>query len=262
MEAVYRWKDGRKIVLYEEGNQIVAELIGSGRNVQWGVLCRDYHSWGQSCRWKEEIYVAYINTENTLMWDKLFAEGRLVLAVAETWGSLFDVKLAELTGEQPEIYVAYRMLEQKTGDDAIYVVNPLGERKVQRLIGGMGKIEYYEILQHGGVSYLVYKLVQEAKPRMYAVDVSRLGEISLSEYILCKEKTMQELELRCKENDRKFQRALKQQQTEYASRLQNTVKDVEQRYKQQYEELAKLAQGMQEEGKKWRELYYKSVTKD
>lgn len=37
---------------------------------------------------------------------------------------------------------------------------------------------------------------------------------------------------------------------------------MEQRYKQQYDELAKLTQGMQEEGRKWRELYYKSVTKD
>ena len=32
--------------------------------------------------------------------------------------------------------------------------------------------------------------------------------------------------------------------------------------KKKYDELAKLTQGMQEEGRKWRELYYKSVTKD
>lgn len=74
------------------------------------------------------------------------------------------------------------------------MINPLGERKVQRLVYGTERIERYEILQHGEVSYLLYKLATEAKPRIYAVDVSRLGDISLSEYILCKEQTMQELE--------------------------------------------------------------------
>ena len=94
------------------------------------------------------------------------------------------------------------------------------------------------------------------------MDVSRLGDISLSEYILCKEQTMQELEKRCKENDKNFHEAVEQTQADYEKRLKTTVKSMEQRYKQQYDELAKLTQGMQEEGRKWRELYYKSVTKD
>ena len=148
------------------------------------------------------------------------------------------------------------------GTDSLYVINPLGERKVQRLVYGTERIERYEILQHGEVSYLLYKLATEAKPRIYAVDVSRLGDISLSEYILCKEQTMQELEKRCKENDKNYNEAIRKTQEDYESRLKSTVKNMEQRYKQQYDELAKLTQGMQEEGRKWRELYYKSVTKD
>ena len=75
MEAVYRWKGDKRILLYEEGNQILAQVIGTGRTVQWGSLCRDYHSCGVSLFWEDEIYVAYVNTENVLMWDKLFAEG-------------------------------------------------------------------------------------------------------------------------------------------------------------------------------------------
>ncbi|MGN0367581.1 MAG: hypothetical protein ACI4EK_02270 [Wujia sp.] len=63
------------------------------------------------------------------------------------------------------------------------------------------QIESYEIINRDGVSYLLYKLESESRPRMYAVDLSRLGDISLTEYILCKEKTMQELMERCKEGD-------------------------------------------------------------
>ena len=201
MEAVYRRKGDKRILLYEEGNQILAQVIGAGRAIQWGSLCRDYHSCGVSRLWEEEIYVAYVNTENVLMWDKLFTEGRLMLVKGETWGSLSDVKIAPLAGDRTQLYVWYRMAEAENGTDSLYAINPLGERKVQRLVHGTGRIERYEILQHGEVSYLLYKLETEAKPRIYAVDVSRLGDISLSEYILCKEQTMQELEKRCKEND-------------------------------------------------------------
>lgn len=262
MEAVYRRKGDKRILLYEEGNQILAQVIGAGRAIQWGSLCRDYHSCGVSRLWEEEIYVAYVNTENVLMWDKLFAEGRLMLVKGETWGSLSDVKIAPLAGDRTQLYVWYRMAEAENGTDSLYAINPLGERKVQRLVHGTGRIERYEILQHGEVSYLLYKLATEAKPRIYAVDVSRLGDISLSEYILCKEQTMQELEKRCKENDKSYNEAIRKMQEDYESRLKSTVKNMEQRYKQQYDELTKLTQGMQEEGRKWRELYYKSVTKD
>ena len=57
-------------------------------------------------------------------------------------------------------------------------------------------IENYELLWHGGISYLIYKLHGESKPKAYAVDVSSLGDISIEEYILCKEKTMEELMIR------------------------------------------------------------------
>lgn len=63
-----------------------ARLLGQARTVQWGSLCRDYHSCGASLLWENEIYVAYVNTENVLMWDKLFAEGRLVLVKDGLWG--------------------------------------------------------------------------------------------------------------------------------------------------------------------------------
>ena len=76
------------------------------------------------------------------------------------------------------------MAEAENGTDSLYAINPLGERKVQRLVHGAGRIERYEILQHGEVSYLLYKLATEAKPRIYAVDVSRLGDISLSKNVI------------------------------------------------------------------------------
>ena len=60
---------------------------------------------------------------------------------------------------------------------------------------------------------------------------------------------MQELEKRCKENDKNYNEAIRKKQEDYESRLKSTVKNMEQRYKQQYDELAKLTQGMQEEGR-------------
>ena len=149
MEAVYRWKGDKRILLYEEGNQILAQVIGTGRTVQWGSLCRDYHSCGVSLFWEDEIYVAYVNTENVLMWDKLFAEGRLVLVKGDDWGSISTVRIAPVAGERTQLYVWYRMADPGNGTDSLYVINPLGERKVQRLVYGTERIERYEILQHG-----------------------------------------------------------------------------------------------------------------
>ena len=87
MEAVYRWKGDKRFLLYEEGNQILAQVIGTGRTVQWGSLCRDYHSCGVSLFWEDEIYVAYVNTENVLMWDKLFAEGMVATQYVDLDGN-------------------------------------------------------------------------------------------------------------------------------------------------------------------------------
>lgn len=64
------------------------------------------------------------------------------------------------------------------------------------------QIESYEIVNRDGVSYLLYKLESERQPRMYALNLSQLGDISLKEYILCKEKTMRELMERCREGDK------------------------------------------------------------
>ncbi|MGN0390671.1 MAG: hypothetical protein ACI4L2_07635 [Wujia sp.] len=262
MEAVYRKRDGKRLILYDEENQIFVSELGRSHTMRRGILCRDYGSCGISAQWMDEIYVAYMNMEYALVWDKLFAQERITLAAGEVFGSITNVKIAELLGEKNEIYVFYQKTERKTGTDMLYVISPLGERKVQMLLQSEKRIEHYEIVQHGGVSYLIYKLQSEHKPRIFAVDVSRLGDISLTEYILCKEKTMQELEIRCKENDRNYQKAIKGKQQEYEDRLKEKVKDIEQRYKKQYNELAQLAKGMQEEGRKWQELYYKSVTKN
>ena len=158
MEAVYRWKGDKRILLYEEGNQILAQVIGTGRTVQWGSLCRDYHSCGVSLFWEDEIYVAYVNTENVLMWDKLFAEGRLVLVKGDDWGSISTVRIAPVAGERTQLYVWYRMADPGNGTDSLYVINPLGERKVQRLVYGTERIERYEILQH------VREMMEEKTP--------------------------------------------------------------------------------------------------
>lgn len=80
---------------------------------------------------------------------------------------------------------------------------------MQMLLQSENQIEHYEIMKHGGVSYLIYKLQSEHKPHIFAVDVTHLGDISLTEYILCKEKTMEELKLRCKENERNIKKACK-----------------------------------------------------
>lgn len=262
MQDVYQWKKDKKILLYEEGNQIQVQIIRAGRNIQWGVLCRDYQTGGVSWKWEEEIYVAYLNTENALLFDKLSGDGRVVLAAGESFGSIRDIVITELAGEKTQLFVLYRVVEPKTGEEQILAVNPLGERKVQILMHTETRIEHYEIWQQGGVSYLVYKLATEHRPRIFAVDVSRLGDISLTEYILCKEQTMQELTIRCKENDKNFNQALKKMEREYEEKWKENAKTMEKRYKSQYEELSELAKGMQEEGRKWRELYYKSVTKD
>ena len=55
----------------------------------------------------------------------------------------------------------------------------------------------------------MYKLQGVRKPRTYAVDITRLGDISLSEYILCKEKTLEELKIRCKKNNNNYKYANK-----------------------------------------------------
>ena len=55
--------------------------------------------------------------------------------------------------------------------------------------------------------------------------------------------------------------SLHKAQEVYDNMLQSEMSRMEEQYKKQYDELAKLTKEIQEEGKRWRELYYKNVKK-
>lgn len=262
METAYKYIDGRRLFLYDEGNRIVVSLVGTGRNIQWGVVCRDYQSNLTSFQLGEEIFVAYVNLENNLCFTRVFDAESITLALEETVGVISDVQMVYIQGEKSELYVAYRNQNPKKDYNCICVINPLGERKNQILIREKDRIEGFDFLLINGESCLVYRVSSNPYVTIMAIDLNRLGDISLTKKILCKEQTMEELTKRCKETDKDFQKALKDKEKEYEKRLMETVKTIEKRYKEQYDELAKLAKGMQEEGIKWRKLYYENVTKN
>ena len=69
---------------------------------------------------------------------------------------------------------------------------------------------------------------------------------------------------RRKENKEKEKTEIAQKEEVINDREENMKKEIDglhKMYKNKYDELVKLTQEIQEEGKKWRELYYRNVKK-
>ena len=72
-------------------------------------------------------------------------------------------------------------------------------------------------------------------------------------------------EKKLREEQEKYRMEIKKNtemlENNYSKKLDERLHNVEEHYKKQYEELSEMTREIQEEGKKWRELYYKSVKK-
>lgn len=282
MEYVFGLSGGRRAVLYDEGNFLYIQFVGNVRNMQGGarMLGRDFHSCFCCVMHREAICMAYINVANELVWDKAGRENRLIL-FADT-GNAWEMRNLYLVSDEKDIFLFYLVQNPNTGESEIRYLLPEGDRKSRVLKSEKEKIEDYEIVKKKEEWYLNYSIAGEEKK--YCFRLEDLEVVSLEEWILCKQEKVGELEnirkmyrqkeaelMQANEQLAQMNEQLTQvkeqcmQKDEILADLKERgnrrVEEIERSYKGQYDELAKLTEEIQKEGKRWRDLYYKNLEK-
>ena len=242
MEEIFYDNNGRRILIYDDKNTVVINYIHANKVVTYGVLCKDYHSELQCYSKDDRIFIAYITVENQLVWDELGKESRLVLFGDKD--ELWNMTRVRIIDYMKGNILFVKARNTTSGREEIRYVFLDGDRKGNVLVSTMKKIEWYEILVKDGDYYLIYKVEKQTISKIFIMSMSSFGDINIEEYIMCKSQTVE---------------LLKERIDTIEDTHKREVADIVEKYKKQYNELVDVTKQIQEEGKKWRDLYYKNV---
>ncbi|MDE6024194.1 MAG: hypothetical protein K2G45_01940 [Lachnospiraceae bacterium] len=257
MERIFTSQNGRRIVVCDEGNNINIILFINQRDIRWSILRRDYGSELCACMSDDNICLAYLNTANDLIWDVVGGENRIILL--SDIGNVKNIRNIRLEKINDRIILIYQTDNPVSKVQELVYTFPETERKSRLLISGEKSIEDY-ILYYNGENYILRcKYKDEPVLKTYMLKVDNSGVIIPEEYIICKSEDIDELKKMCKLKEEEFDKASDRLREEFEENLKKQAGDIEKKYRAQYDELAKLTKDIQEEGKKWRQLYYKSI---
>ena len=250
MEFIYSLSDGKKAVIYDDGNNVMLLFITNIRNMQSAVVVRDYLSLLDCMYFRNNIYIAYISTANELKWKQAGREEGLVLISGN--GEAFDISMLSQFVINEKIYVSYLFYNSSQNAYEIRYVNPNGDRKFKVMLSAKERLNDYRIICENNETFLKIKYPENDKYEYYKISVDGQEDISLSkEYLIDEgenEKNKERLELEIE----KLREELKKQYEE-------EIKSMKENYTRQYNELSDMTKQVQEEGRKYRELYVQTL---
>lgn len=286
MEQVFMSTDGKRVLVMDDRNNINLVFIVNKRNIQWVNYRKDYRFGLCAAACNGRICLAYINVANELIWDVAGNENRLVLL--SDIGNMWNVREMHLTVIDEKCILFYKANNPVSGNCEIIYTFPDGERKGKTLISGSENIESYNVYFDGEKNVLRYKTADSENFKSFVINVDKFDEINLLEYVENKAEVLASLEkqrklseIECEKTAEmlkdKHKKDIEKMEGEYRIRAQDMerkyneqidemdksyreqVNEMDKKYREQYDELAQFAKQLQTEGKRWRELYYKSI---
>lgn len=278
MGFFYEQETGAKGVIYDDGNNIILMPFGGRINRQM-IISRDYRSELNFFCDADKVCIAYFNIQNDLVWHTV-GEGERVVLLSGTIDG-FEMSNIRIEKLATVIFVFY-MVKKSNKQYEIRYVPPFGNRNSKTLLVSEYPVESYKFYENNGEWYCNIKLLEESTGRQYVINIDKMGDINLEECKLYKCKDIQkikdeiqtvrrtldknniyieQLKKDVSEREERLNQSLHKAQEVYDNMLQDEANKIEKQYKKQYDELAKLTQEIQNEGKRWRELYYKNVKK-
>lgn len=283
MEFINSLSDGRKAVVYDEGNNITIIFITNVRNMQSAVVARDYLSALDCLYFRNNLYVVYISNTNEVKWKQVGREDSLTLITGtnEVW----DVSNLKMFVINEKIYVSYQIYNDGKNAYEIRYINPNGDRKTKLMLSEKDRILKYDIAEINEEIYLKIKVSEETPYEYFRLSIDGQEDIGLSrEYLIDEEEEnrrqekyenklksleaekaeiKKELEKQYEDekekNDEKLKVKLESLKEELSRQHTEEIKALEENYTRQYNELSDMTRQIQEEGKKYRELYVQAL---
>lgn len=251
--------------IYNNQSDIFILMIENGRIVINEVLCSDYHSGLTAARVDDNIYIAYVTMAGELVAEAISGGERIVLySDCDNSRRPENISIAAVDNE---IIVFYKLgsfdgvteirciaVEKGSSSRLIYSNNTdLQYSLIHEEIGGDGREKSYYI-----------KIIEENDPNIRRFKLIRRddGIIDWDEFLMVRKETIAELEKKCLINAEECNRKLKAQQRDNDERIKKELKEQEKRFKKQYDQLSEMAKNIQDEGRRWRDLYYRSTNRN
>ncbi len=255
MEKIHRLPDGSRLVVWEEWNQAKGLVLpvrrGTGPYVYRQDVLRDL----TSVLYQGNVYYAYHSLDHRICLGT--AGEREVTAVLSDPSDLRRYSRLELLSWQDELWLFFCAWDPAVKKWDLKVMRPLASRETVSLWEGFPELpdldyaagERLMILWQGNVCLWDGR----GRPEKGEILMAGAGESAREAILSLKGELEEERKIREGERDR-----LKAETAERLSAVQEWYGDQMEKAKAQYEELAAYASALQDEGKKWREKYYKA----
>ena len=143
----------------------------------------------------------------------------------------------------------------------IRYIFPEDNKKIKVLLADKSNVEKYVFFEGKEGLFLCCDLKENKDSRYFFLKREGNSDIDIKEHIFLEKEDFIALRNDMKKEKENYEIKIQKLEKDYENRLKADLNYVEQNYKKQYEELEKFTKDIQNEGKKWRELYYKSVKK-
>ena len=276
MEFIHSLADGRKAIIYDEGNNIILIFMTNTRNMQSAVVARDYLSSLDCVYFRNNIYIVYISNTNEVKFRQIGSDETLVLIsdANEVW-NVSDLQLFVIN---EKIYLSYQIYNKGDDEHEIRYINPRGDRKSKLMLSKKDRIYEYSIFTANEEIYLKVRYEAGKAYEFYRLSIDGSEDIVLSQNYLIDDNERKRYE---KDINDKLDRieveknSLNEQiRKEYEDRLNNEmnklkmeleekrtdeIRSLEENYTRQYNELSDMTKQIQEEGKQYRDMYIQTL---
>ena len=250
MEFIHSLSDGKKAVIYDDGNNVMLLFITNIRNMQSAVVVRDYLSLLDCLYFRNNIYIAYISTANELKWKQAGREEGLVLMSGSK--EAFDISKISQFVINEKIYVSYLFYNSSRNAYEIRYVNPNGDRKFKVMLSGKERVNDYRITCENDETFLKIKYPENDKYEYYRISIDGQEDISLSKEYLVDEGENEK-------NREQFRIEIEKLREELKKQHEEEIRSMKENYTRQYNELSDMTKQVQEEGRRYRDLYVQTL---
>lgn len=229
MEYIFGLTEGRRAIIYDEGNQIVISFIHYGRITNQAVLEREYHSELNAIAYGTKIYLAYLTVSHAIAWMEVGGSGRILLYANDS--GRFHLANLKTSIINSRLVLLYESEILDKGLCRLQYINPLEDRKSHLLFEMEHDLDY-QINHMGDKEFLLIK--NDRRKIYYSIEENERGKYELREIRVMTDEELKQLQNDCTEAS----------QNEFVK---------------QYNELVDFTKQLQEEGKHWREMYYRNA---
>lgn len=216
--------NGYKIIIYDEGNNVLYNAIGKGRVQRIRLLAKDYSRSLVCARLGDYIHCAYISVSGELVW--IDGERDISVVLYEGKNELWDMEGLKLFSVCGGLVLIYEATNPVTGKHEIRYI-ALSENKKSGLLAVSDEsVEETGLI---GDSYLYFRYREKRTIRMYSLECKGPEKIKAAEMEIYP-----------------------------AGYVEEQKEKIADGYKSQYMELYEFTKKLQEEGKQWRERFYSS----